>query len=135
MGFAGWYIFNVYFNVYNKRVLNAFPYPGLCTLVHLSVGTLCMAVIWGLGLRKAPKLRTTTVLQVLPLGALHLLGFAFTNASLGSVAVSFTHTIKALEPFFTAIFSAFILGSIPSLIRKFSRSLQKVGIFKSKKPK
>ena len=64
----------MYFNVYNKRVLNAFPYPGLCTLVHLSVGTLCMAVIWGLGLRKAPKLRTTTVLQVLPLGALHLLG-------------------------------------------------------------
>lgn len=114
--FAGWYIFNVYFNVYNKRVLNAFPYPGLCTLVHLSVGSLCMAVIWGLGLRKTPKLRTTTVLQVLPLGALHLLGFAFTNASLGSVAVSFTHTIKALEPFFTAIFSAFILGSIPSLI-------------------
>jgi len=106
----------VYFNVYNKRVLNAFPYPGLCTLVHLSVGSLCMAVIWGLGLRKTPKLRTTTVLQVLPLGALHLLGFAFTNASLGSVAVSFTHTIKALEPFFTAIFSAFILGSIPSLI-------------------
>lgn len=114
--FAGWYISNVYFNVYNKRVLNAFPYPGICTLIHLSVGTLCMAVIWGLRLKKAPKIKTTTLVAVLPLGALHLLGFAFTNASLGSVAVSFTHTIKALEPFFTAIFSAIILGAIPSVI-------------------
>jgi len=114
--FGGWYLFNVYFNVYNKRVLNAFPYPALCTLVHLAVGSLCMLVIWGLRLKKAPRPSTGTLLQVLPLGILHLLGFLFTNASLGSVAVSFTHTIKALEPFFTAVFSAWLLGSIPSLI-------------------
>jgi len=114
--FGGWYVFNVYFNVFNKRVLNAFPYPAVCTLIHLSVGSLCMLVIWGLRLKKAPKPSRATVLQVLPLGVLHLLGFLFTNASLGSVAVSFTHTIKALEPFFTAVFSAWLLGSIPSLI-------------------
>jgi solute carrier family 35 protein E1 len=114
--FGSWYMFNVYFNVFNKRVLNAFPYPACCTLVHLGVGTLCMFVIWGLRVKKAPRLAQSTVLQVLPLGFLHLLGFLFTNASLGSVAVSFTHTIKALEPFFTAVFSAVILGSVPSLI-------------------
>ncbi|QDZ23521.1 triose-phosphate transporter [Chloropicon primus] len=114
--FLSWYVSNVYFNVFNKRVLNAFPYPGVCTLIHLAVGSLCMAVIWGTRLKKAPQVRASTIVAVLPLGALHLLGFAFTNASLGSVAVSFTHTIKALEPFFTAIFSALILGSIPSLI-------------------
>ncbi len=114
--FGGWYVFNVYFNVYNKRVLNAFPYPALCTLVHLGVGSLCMLTIWTLRLKKAPRPSTGTLLQVLPLGVLHLLGFLFTNASLGSVAVSFTHTIKALEPFFTAVFSAWLLGSIPSLI-------------------
>ena len=98
--------------VYNKRVLNAFPYPGICTL-STSVGTLCMAVIWGLRLKKAPKIKTTTLVAVPPLGALHS-WFAFTNASLGSVAVSFTHTIKALEPL-TAIFSAIILGAIPRI--------------------
>ena len=36
-----------------------------------------------------------------PLAAVHTLGNALTNVSLGSVAVSFTHTIKALEPMFS----------------------------------
>ena len=39
--------------------------------------------------------------SVSPLAAVHTLGNALTNVSLGSVAVSFTHTIKAMEPFFS----------------------------------
>ncbi len=35
------------------------------------------------------------VLSVLPLAAVHTLGNLLTNVSLGQVAVSFTHTIKA----------------------------------------
>ncbi|KAM7252958.1 hypothetical protein ACFE04_028955 [Oxalis oulophora] len=40
----------------------------------------------------------------------HTLGNLLTNISLGRVAVSFTHTIKAMEPFFTVLFSLLILG-------------------------
>ncbi len=36
-----------------------------------------------------------------PLAVVHTLGNALTNISLGAVAVSFTHTIKALEPMFS----------------------------------
>ena len=53
------------------------------------------------------------LLAVAPLAALHAAGLLATNLSLGSVAVSFTHTIKALEPFFTVVLSAGILGTMP----------------------
>jgi hypothetical protein len=32
--------------------------------------------------------------------------------SLGKVAVSFTHTIKAMEPFFSVVLSAMFLGEV-----------------------
>ena len=114
--FASWYLFNIYFNVYNKRVLNAFPFPVVCTTIHLAVASACMLLTWATRMKSAPKLRTSTLLTILPLGVLHLAGFVLTNASLGSVAVSFTHTIKALEPFFTAVFSAWLLGTFPSAL-------------------
>ena len=49
------------------------------------------------------------------LATTHLLGNAFTNVSLGKVAVSFTHTVKALEPVFSVGLSALFLGTVPSL--------------------
>lgn len=113
--FGLWYVFNIFFNIYNKRALNAFPFPVTCTLVHLGVGTLLMVGLWASGFKRAPRLDAEQLRQVLPLAALHALGFTTTNASLGSVNVSFTHTIKAMEPFFTVLLSSAFLGYVPSL--------------------
>merc|ERR1711965_635025 len=74
-----------------------------------------MVVLWGLRLQKRPQLSGQVVWQLLPLGVLHAFGFTTTNASLGSVNVSFTHTIKAMEPFFTVLLSSAFLGYVPSL--------------------
>lgn len=49
---------------------------------------------------------------ILPLALVHTLGNLFTNMSLGKVAVSFTHTIKAMEPFFSVVLSAMFLGEV-----------------------
>lgn len=49
---------------------------------------------------------------IFPLAIVHTLGNLFTNMSLGKVAVSFTHTIKAMEPFFSVILSAMFLGEV-----------------------
>lgn len=46
-----------------------------------------------------PRRAQATTLS--PLAVVHTLGNALTNISLGAVAVSFTHTIKALEPMFS----------------------------------
>lgn len=48
------------------------------------------------------------------LGVVHTLGNLLTNMSLGAVAVSFTHTIKAMEPFFSVVLSGLFLGDVPS---------------------
>jgi solute carrier family 35 protein E1 len=55
------------------------------------------------------------LLGVLPLAAVHTLGNLLTNVSLSAVSVSFTHTIKAMEPFFSVVLSWAFLGSTPTL--------------------
>jgi len=55
---------------------------------------------------------SSQILAILPLAVAHTFGNLLTNVSLGKVAVSFTHTIKALEPFFTVLFAALFLGEV-----------------------
>jgi solute carrier family 35, member E1 len=43
----------------------------------------------------------------------HVLANTLTNVSLGLMAVSFTHTVKALEPFFSVMLSMIFLGERP----------------------
>ena len=67
---------------------------------------------------------------ILPLAVVHTLGNLFTNMSLGKVAVSFTHTIKAMEPFFSVVLSAMFLGevSFDSLILSLGLNLKYAGL-------
>jgi len=50
--------------------------------------------------------------SLLTLAVAHTLGNVLTNISICKVAVSFTHTIKAMEPFFTVLLSALFLGQV-----------------------
>lgn len=52
------------------------------------------------------------VVPVLALGLMHTIGNVLTNISLGKVTVSFTHTIKAMEPFFAVILSVLFLAQV-----------------------
>ena len=115
--FGGWYAFNIVFNIYNKQVLKAFPYPWHCTMFQFMGGCVLIALMWGLNLVERPKkevFSTENLKMVLPLAMIHTLGNLLTNISLGKVAVSFTHTIKAMEPFFSVLFSYLFLGATPS---------------------
>jgi solute carrier family 35 protein E1 len=70
--------------------------------------------MWALNLYKRPKITGAMLAAIFPLAVVHTLGNLFTNMSLGKVAVSFTHTIKAMEPFFSVILSAMFLGEMPT---------------------
>ncbi|GAX74364.1 hypothetical protein CEUSTIGMA_g1813.t1 [Chlamydomonas eustigma] len=115
---ACWYASNILYNIYNKQVLQAFPYATTCTLIHLLVASVFMASLWLFKLKVPPAsvLQRRTLLAVFPLSVLHLVGFLTTNMSLGAVNVSLTHTIKSLEPFFTVALSYIFLGTLPSLM-------------------
>lgn len=113
--FAGWYAANIVFNIYNKTSLKSFPMPLTLTTFQFVIGAGLSAIFWITGLVKVPKITGTTVKNILPLAVVHTLGNLLTNVSLGAVAVSFTHTIKAMEPFFSVVLSAMFLGDKPSL--------------------
>lgn len=53
--FATWWALNVVFNIYNKKVLNAFPYPWLTSTLSLACGSLMMLVSWATRIAEAPK--------------------------------------------------------------------------------
>ncbi|KAK6928361.1 Sugar phosphate transporter domain [Dillenia turbinata] len=94
--FGLWYVLNIYFNIYNKQVLKVYPFPATITAFQFGCGTLIFAEIFALSVT-------------------HTMGNLLTNISIGKVAVSFTHTIKAMEPFFTVVLASLFLGETPTI--------------------
>jgi len=113
--FAAWYISNIVFNIYNKQTLQAFPYPLTITTLQLIIGAAIAMLLWATRIVKPPRVSMNLIKGMLPLAIIHCSGNLLTNMSLGSVAVSFTHTIKAMEPFFTVVLSSLFLGEHPTL--------------------
>ncbi|CAA6661085.1 unnamed protein product [Spirodela intermedia] len=108
--FFMWYFLNVIFNILNKKIYNYFPYPYFVSVVHLAVGVVYCLISWGVGLPKRAPIDSNLLKLLIPVSVCHALGHVTSNVSFAAVAVSFTHTIKALEPFFNAAASQFILG-------------------------
>jgi solute carrier family 35 protein E1 len=114
--FGLWYLFNIGYNIYNKKALNALPIPYSMAALQLFVGIPYVGLLWATGLRKAPKLSTDNVKTLIPVSLGHLGTHIGAVVSLGAGAVSFTHIIKASEPVVSAALSAVMLGAIYSPI-------------------
>ncbi|KAI4350671.1 hypothetical protein L6164_005103 [Bauhinia variegata] len=112
--FGSWYLLNIYFNIYNKQVLKVYPFPATVTAFHFGFTTLVMNLIWAFNIYPRPKVTRSQLAAIFPLAVAHTLGNLLTNISIGKVAVSFTHTIKALEPLFTVVLSSLFLGERPT---------------------
>ncbi|KAL0328872.1 UNVERIFIED_CONTAM: Triose phosphate/phosphate translocator, chloroplastic [Sesamum calycinum] len=108
--FFMWYFLNVIFNIINKKIYNYFPYPYFVSVIHLFVGVIYCLASWAVGLPKRAPIDSNLLKMLIPVAVCHALGHVTSNVSFAAVAVSFTHTIKALEPFFNAAASQFILG-------------------------
>uniref|UniRef100_K3XJL7 Sugar phosphate transporter domain-containing protein n=1 Tax=Setaria italica TaxID=4555 RepID=K3XJL7_SETIT len=108
--FFMWYFLNVIFNILNKKIYNYFPYPYFVSAIHLLVGVVYCLISWSLGLPKRAPVNANLLKLLFPVALCHALGHVTSNVSFAAVAVSFAHTIKALEPFFNAAATQFILG-------------------------
>ncbi|KAK1566520.1 hypothetical protein Q3G72_001034 [Acer saccharum] len=113
--FGLWYILNIYFNIFNKQVLKVYPYPTTVSAFEFGCGTVMIILTWTFNLYPRPKLSRSQLAAILPLAVAHTLGNLLTNVSIGMVNVSFTQTIKAMEPFFTVLLAAIFLSERPSL--------------------
>jgi len=112
--FALWYLFNIGYNIYNKKALNALPIPYTMAALQLAVGIPYCFFLWMTGLRKAPKLSPENVKTLIPVSLGHLGTHIGAVVSLGAGAVSFTHIIKASEPVVSAALSFVFLGAVSS---------------------
>ncbi|KAH9772423.1 triose phosphate/phosphate translocator TPT [Citrus sinensis] len=80
------------------------------SVIHLLVGVVYCLVSWTVGLPQRAPINKELLVILTPVAFCHALGHVMSNVSFATVAVSFTHTIKALEPFFNAAASQFVLG-------------------------
>ncbi|KAJ1427206.1 Triose phosphate/phosphoenolpyruvate translocator [Sesbania bispinosa] len=108
--FATWWALNVVFNIYNKKVLNAFPYPWLTSTLSLAAGSLMMLISWATRVADVPKVNLDFWKALFPVAVAHTIGHVAATVSMSKVAVSFTHIIKSGEPAFSVLVSRFLLG-------------------------
>ncbi|XP_044473596.1 glucose-6-phosphate/phosphate translocator 2, chloroplastic-like [Mangifera indica] len=108
--FATWWALNVVFNIYNKKVLNAFPYPWLTSTLSLACGSLMMLISWATRIAETPKTDLEFWKTLLPVAVAHTIGHVAATVSMSKVAVSFTHIIKSGEPAFSVLVSRLLLG-------------------------
>ncbi|GMI85275.1 ARABIDOPSIS GLUCOSE 6-PHOSPHATE/PHOSPHATE TRANSLOCATOR 1 [Hibiscus trionum] len=108
--FATWWALNVVFNIYNKKVLNAYPYPWLTSTLSLACGSLMMLISWATRIAEAPKTDFEFWKTLFPVAVAHTIGHVAATVSMSKVAVSFTHIIKSGEPAFSVLVSSLLLG-------------------------
>ncbi|KAI3673787.1 hypothetical protein L6452_39917 [Arctium lappa] len=108
--FATWWSLNVIFNIYNKKVLNAFPYPWLTSTLSLAAGSAIMLISWATKVAEAPNTDLDFWKSLFPVALAHTIGHVAATVSMSKVAVSFTHIIKSGEPAFSVLVSRFVLG-------------------------
>ena len=86
--FALWYLFNIGYNIYNKKALNALPIPYTMAFLQLAVGIPYVMALWVTGLRAAPKMSVDNVKTLIPVSLGHLGTHIGAVVSLGAGAVS-----------------------------------------------
>jgi solute carrier family 35 protein E1 len=91
--------------VINKKVLNVLPAPLTVGTFQFAIGALYCGLVWLLRLRPYPRLTPSGRSAVAGVGMYHSLGQLAAMLSLGAGPVSFTHIVKAMEPFFSAVVS------------------------------
>jgi solute carrier family 35 protein E1 len=104
-----WYSLNVGYNYHNKKTLNMISAPLSLSALQLVVGVVYVSLLWLFRLRPAPGLSVENIKTLNPIGFCHAASHLSAVVGLGAGSVSFTHIVKAAEPFFTALFSAIFL--------------------------
>lgn len=110
--FALWYLFNIAYNIYNKKALNALAYPWTIATIQMCTGLFYFVPLWLTGLRKAPKLSTADLKTLFPIAVCHTGVHIGAVIALGAGAVSFAHIVKASEPVVTCALNAVLLKEV-----------------------
>lgn len=110
--FALWYLFNIAYNIYNKKALNVLDYPWTIATIQMAAGIFYFVPLWILGIRKSPKLSFSDIKTLMPIALCHTGVHVGAVIALGAGAVSFAHIVKASEPVVTCALNYSFLGQV-----------------------
>jgi len=107
-----WYLFNIGYNIYNKKSLIAYPFPWACALWQMAFGWCIFVPLWLLGIRKAPKLTVQEAITLSPSAFGHLATHVGAVIAFFAGAVSFGHIVKASEPVVSSVLNFLFAGEV-----------------------
>jgi len=107
-----WYLFNIGYNIYNKKALITYPYPWACALWQMAFGWLIFVPLWVFGIRKVPKLTVQEALTLSPSALGHLATHVGAVIAFFAGAVSFGHIVKASEPVVSSLLNFVFMGEV-----------------------
>jgi len=107
-----WYIFNIGYNIYNKKALISYPYPWACALWQMMFGWFIFVPLWLLKIRKTPKMSVAQAVKIAPAALAHLATHVGAVVAFFAGAVSFGHIVKASEPVVSSMLNFFFLGEV-----------------------
>lgn len=110
--FALWYLFNIGYNIYNKRALNVLAFPWTIATIQMATGIAYFVPLWLLKIRKAPKLSFDEIKTLIPIALCHTGVHIGAVIALGAGAVSFAHIVKASEPVVTCALNFVLLKEV-----------------------
>lgn len=106
--FAMWYLGNYYYNISNKRALQAAGgvsgFPLTIATLQLGVGCVYATFLWAApDARKLPRITMDDMVKMMPVAFTSAGAHASSVFALGAGAVSFGQIVKAAEPAFAAL--------------------------------
>lgn len=110
-----WYIFNIGYNIYNKKALLTYPFPWACALWQMAFGWLIFVPLWLFKIRKVPELTVKEAITLSPAALGHLATHVGAVIAFFAGAVSFGHIVKASEPVVSSILNFVFMGEVMPL--------------------
>jgi len=151
--FAFWFLGNNFYNIQNKRALNATggKHAGFGMTVatlQLGVGTIYSFFVWAVGYnflpccgfvaptkQAPPQMSKSQVIKMLPVAFCSAAAHSFSVLALNAGSVTFGQIVKAAEPVFSAVVGTIFYGSKISVLKWLTLPIIVGGvIFSSFKP-
>ncbi|SCV74029.1 BQ2448_6461 [Microbotryum intermedium] len=96
--------------LFNKLVLQGFPFPWTLTAIQMLSGTIGTQIALFQGYFTQARLTTREGLIMIAFSVLYTVNIAVSNISLGLVTVPFHQVVRAMTPLFTIIIAAVLHG-------------------------
>ncbi|GAA5900993.1 hypothetical protein JCM8208_007584 [Rhodotorula glutinis] len=100
---ALYFAFNLGLTLFNKLVLQGFPFPWTLTAIQMLAGTIGTQVLLGRGVFTQARLTSRENVIMLAFSGLYTINIAVSNLSLQAVSVPFHQVVRAMTPLFTIV--------------------------------